>query len=40
MAKFSSKEKTKAVRRYLEGTEGGKIIATTIGVASSVFYHC
>ncbi|KFL74842.1 hypothetical protein DJ50_2554 [Bacillus cereus ATCC 10876] len=24
MAKFSSKDKIKAVKRYLEGTEGGK----------------
>ncbi|MFK4306072.1 hypothetical protein ABH957_001842, partial [Bacillus sp. RC242] len=27
MAKLSSKEKIRAIRRYLEGTEGGKTIA-------------
>ncbi len=39
MAKFSSKEKIQAVRRYLEGTEGGKTIAKSIGVAASVLYQ-
>ncbi|MDP7980838.1 IS3 family transposase, partial [Bacillus multifaciens] len=39
MAKFSSKEKIRAVKRYLEGTEGGKTIAKSIGVDSSVFYQ-
>ncbi|EOO48432.1 transposase, partial [Bacillus cereus] len=36
MAKFSSKEKTQAVKRYLDGTESGKIIAKSIGVNPSV----
>lgn len=31
MAKFSSKDKIQAVKRYLEGTEGGKTIANSIG---------
>ncbi|KFM95767.1 transposase family protein [Bacillus clarus] len=39
MAKFSSKEKIRAVRRYLEGTEGGKTIAKSIGVHSSMLYQ-
>jgi len=39
MAKFSSKEKIQAVRRYLEGTEGGKTIAKSIGVDASVLYQ-
>ncbi len=36
MAKFSSKEKIQAVKRYLDGTESGKIIAKSIGVNPSV----
>ncbi|MEC2983447.1 transposase, partial [Bacillus cereus] len=36
MAKFSSKDKIQAVKRYLEGTEGGKTIANSIGVNPSV----
>ncbi|EEK72194.1 Tnp167A [Bacillus mycoides] len=39
MAKFSSKEKIRGVRRYLEGTEGGKTIAKSIGVHSSMLYQ-
>ncbi|MBY0599793.1 transposase [Bacillus bingmayongensis] len=39
IAKFSSKEKIRAVRRYLEGTEGGKTIAKSIGVHSSMLYQ-
>ncbi|MCI0757193.1 hypothetical protein MOK16_00125 [Bacillus cereus] len=30
MAKFSSKEKIQAVKRYLDGTESGKTIAKSI----------
>ncbi|MGN4668121.1 transposase, partial [Bacillus cereus group sp. MYBK234-1] len=36
MAKFSSKEKIQAVKRYLGGTESGKTIAKSIGVNPSV----
>ncbi|SEG25166.1 oligoendopeptidase, M3 family, partial [Bacillus sp. ok061] len=36
MAKFSSKEKIQAVKRYLDGTESGKTIAKSIGVNPSV----
>ncbi|HFO0449283.1 TPA: IS3-like element ISBth10 family transposase [Bacillus paranthracis] len=36
MAKFSSKEKIQAVKRYLDGTESGKIIAKSVGVNPSV----
>ncbi|OOZ76208.1 transposase, partial [Bacillus cereus] len=36
MAKFSSKEKIQAVKRYLAGTESGKIIAKSVGVNPSV----
>ncbi len=39
MAKFSSKGKIRAVRRYLEGTEGGKAIAKSIGVDPSILYQ-
>ncbi|MGG5735649.1 IS3 family transposase [Bacillus cereus group sp. IBL03679] len=39
MAKFSSKEKIQAVKRYLEGPEGGTSIAKSIGVDQRVFYH-
>ncbi|HDR6422554.1 TPA: transposase, partial [Bacillus thuringiensis] len=35
-AKFSSKEKIQAVKRYLDGTESGKTIAKSIGVNPSV----
>ncbi len=31
MAKFSSKNKIQAVKRYLKGTEGGKTIANSVG---------
>ncbi|EEM01569.1 hypothetical protein D0U04_15065 [Bacillus clarus] len=36
MSKFSSKEKIRAVRRYLSGNEGGKTIAKSIGVHPNV----
>lgn len=36
MVKFSSKDKIQAVKRYLEGTKGGKTIANSIGVQSLV----
>lgn len=36
MVKFSSKDKIQAVKRYLEGTKGGKPIANSIGVQSLV----
>ncbi|MZE41048.1 hypothetical protein GRA90_11095, partial [Bacillus anthracis] len=36
MVKFSSKDKIQAVKRYLEGTKGGKNIANSIGVQSLV----
>ncbi|MDY7522277.1 transposase, partial [Bacillus thuringiensis] len=39
MAKFSSKDKIKAVKRYLEGTEGGKTIANSIGVHPRELYQ-
>lgn len=39
MAKLSSKEKIRAIRRYLEGTEGGKTIAKSIGVHPSMLYQ-
>lgn len=39
MAKFSSKEKIQAVKRYLDGTESGKVIAQSIGVTSCVLYE-
>jgi transposase-like protein len=39
MAKFSSKEKIQAVRRYVNGTEGGKTIAKSIGVHPSIIYQ-
>lgn len=39
MAKFSSKEKIQAVKRYLDGTESGKAIAKSIGVTPVVFYE-
>ncbi|NRS81667.1 hypothetical protein HP573_23265 [Bacillus cereus] len=39
MAKFSSKDKIQAVKRYLEGTEGGKTIANSIGVYPIELYH-
>ena len=32
MAKFSSKEKIQAVKRYLDGSESGETIAKSIGV--------
>ncbi|MGG0246108.1 transposase, partial [Bacillus mycoides] len=32
MAKFSSKEKIQAVKRYLDGLESGETIAKSIGV--------
>ena len=32
MAKFSPEEKIQAVRQYLDGNEGGKTIARSIGV--------
>ncbi len=39
MAKFSSKEKIQAVKRYLDGTESGKIIAKSIGVHPRELYQ-
>ncbi|MEC2811482.1 IS3 family transposase, partial [Bacillus cereus] len=39
MAKFSSKDKIQAVKRYLEGTEGGKTIANSIGVQRCDLAH-
>ncbi|MFE8094399.1 IS3 family transposase [Bacillus toyonensis] len=39
MAKFSSTEKIQAVKRYLEGTEGGKTIANSIGVHPRELYQ-
>ncbi|MED2736160.1 transposase, partial [Bacillus thuringiensis] len=38
-AKFSSKDKIQAVKRYLEGTEGGKTIANSIGVHPRELYQ-
>ncbi|MGV6978299.1 transposase, partial [Bacillus toyonensis] len=39
MAKFSSKDKIQAVKRYLESTEGGKTIANSIGVHPRELYQ-
>lgn len=39
MAKFSPQEKVQAVRRYLEGNEGHKKIAKSIGVSRGVFHN-
>ena len=39
IAKFSSKDKIQAVKRYLEGTEGGKTIANSIGVHPRELYQ-
>lgn len=39
MAKFSSKVKIQAVRRYLNGNDGGKTIAKSIGVHHSIFHQ-
>ncbi|EOQ01592.1 hypothetical protein KOY_05084 [Bacillus cereus VDM021] len=39
MSKFSSKEKIRAVRRYLSGNEGGKTIAKSIGVHPSILHQ-
>jgi transposase len=39
MAKFTAQEKIQAVKRYLEGTEGHKTIAGTIGVTPGVFLN-
>ncbi|UOX95968.1 IS3 family transposase [Bacillus cereus] len=39
MAKFSSKDKIQAVKRYLEGTEGRKTIANSIGVHPRELYQ-
>ncbi len=36
MAKFTAQEKIQAVKRYLEGTEGHKTIARTLGVTHGV----
>ncbi|CUB12530.1 hypothetical protein BN2127_JRS1_04317 [Bacillus cereus] len=36
MAKFSSKEKIQAVKRYVDGTESGKTSAKSIGVTPVV----
>ncbi|WP_255294521.1 hypothetical protein [Bacillus cereus] len=33
------KEKIQAVKRYLDGTESGKLIAKSIGVTLVVFYE-
>jgi transposase-like protein len=39
MAKFSSEEKIQAVRQYLNGNEGGKTIAKSIGVHPSILHQ-
>ena len=39
MAKFSSEEKIQAVRQYLNGNEGGKTIARSIGVHPSILHQ-
>ncbi len=39
MAKFTEQEKVNAVKRYLNGTEGHKAIAISIGVAHGVFHR-
>jgi transposase-like protein len=38
MAKFTAQEKINAVKRYLNGTEGHKTIAKSIGVSHGVFH--
>ena len=39
MAKFSPEEKIQAVRQYLDGNEGGKTIAKSIGVHPSMLHQ-
>ncbi|MDQ0859135.1 transposase [Bacillus sp. V2I10] len=39
MAKFTEQEKVNAVKRYLNGIEGHKAIAKSIGVAHGVFHR-
>jgi transposase len=39
MAKFSPEEKIQAVRQYLDGNEGGKTIAKSIGVHLSMLHQ-
>ena len=39
MAKFSSEEKIQAVRQCLNGNEGGKTIARSIGVHPSILHQ-
>jgi transposase len=39
MAKFSPEEKIQAVRQYLNGNEGGKTIAESIGVHPSMLHQ-
>jgi transposase len=39
MSKFSPEEKTQAVRQYLNGNEGGKTIAKSIGVHPSMLHQ-
>ncbi len=39
MAKFSPEEKIQAVRQYLDGNEGGKTIAKSIGVHPSILHQ-
>jgi transposase len=36
MAKFTAQEKIQAVKKYLEGKEGQKAVATSVGVTKSV----
>ncbi|WP_430008878.1 IS3 family transposase [Metabacillus idriensis] len=38
MAKFTAQEKIQSVKRYLDGTEGYKTIAKSIGVSHGVFH--
>jgi transposase-like protein len=39
MAKFSSEEKIQAVKQYINGIEGGKTIAKSIGVHPSILHQ-
>lgn len=39
MVKFSSEEKIRVVRQYLNGNEGGKTIAKSIGVHPNIPYQ-
>ncbi|SDZ46692.1 Transposase and inactivated derivatives [Bacillus sp. 166amftsu] len=39
MSKFSSKEKLQIVKQYFDGVDGGKRIAKSLGIHSSIIYQ-